>query len=312
MSSPSDSTGIPTDLLLSLVLTVAAVGAAVAPVPAAVSVVFGVPFLFFVPGYTVTVALFPRKLPWATEPDDADGLLPFDRVVLSVALSLALAVIVGVNLEFTTWPIQAPTVVGGLAVVTLLAASIGALRRSRLQPAYTLGSDAARGGVLPATVTGANLATLMVVLAVTVSLVSVAVVAGTDQRGESYTELGLLTENEDGELVADGHPSELALEEPTRFHYTIRNREQRDMTYSLVVRLEVVGEDGSVTRAEQLERFSETIDAGDSVQREHTVTPTYRGEDLRLRYLLYTGDPPADPTGANAYRTVHIWVDVTP
>jgi uncharacterized membrane protein len=302
---------MPTDLLFSLALTIAAVGAAVAPVPAVVSVVFGVPFLFFVPGYTVTVALFPRGLPWKTDIEAAEGLLPFDRVVLSVALSLALAVIVGVNLEVTMWPIQATTVVGGLAVVTLVAASIGALRRSRLEPGYTLGTDRNRGSTVSSTATGSNLATLMVVLAVVVSLVSVAVVAGTDQRGESYTEMGLLTENDDGELVASGHPSELAVDEPTTLYYTLRNREQQTMSYSLVVRLEAVGQDGSVTRADRLTSFDEELAAGERIQREHSVSPTFQGEDLRLRYLLYTGEPPAEPTGEEAYRQMHLWVDVT-
>ena len=312
MSRPSDSTGMPTDLLLSLALTVAAVGAAVAPVPAPVSVVFGVPFLCFVPGYAVTVALFPRQLPWGADTDASDGLFPFDRLVLAVALSLALAVLVGVNLEFTPWAIQAQTVVGGLAVVTLLAISVGAWRRSRMQQASGLGQTTIRTKPAAPSAMRTNLATVMVVLAVVVALVSVAVVAGTEQRGESYTELGLLAEDEDGDLTATAHPAELSNNEPTTMYYTLSNREQRDLSYTLVVRLEAVTEDGTVTRTAQLDRFREQLGAGESTRQEHTVTPTFRGEDLRLRYLLYIGDAPADPSGDDAYRAIHIWVDVTP
>lgn len=312
MYSSSELTGFPTDLLLSLALTVGAVGAVIAPVSSSVSVAIGVPFLCFVPGYTVTVALFPRELPWKTEINAADGLLPFDRLVVAVALSLALAVIVGVNLEFTQWTIRAQTVVGSLAVVTLLACSAGAMRRSKIQSAYSPGHGADSSGAPAFAGSGTNLAALMVALAVVVSLVSVAVVAGTEKRGESYTELGLLGENEDGDPVATALPSKLTVDEPTTMYYTVTNREQRDLRYTLVVRLEAVGNDGSVSTTEQLEIFSEELAADEAIQREHTVTPTFEGENLRLRYLLYTGDSPADPSGQDAYRTVHIWVDVTP
>jgi len=43
----------------------------------------------------------------------------------------------------------------------------------------------------------------------------------------------------------------------------------------------------------------------------HTVAPTLPGERLRLVYLLYKGDPPAEPTVENAYREVHLWVNVS-
>lgn len=35
------------------------------------------------------------------------------------------------------------------------------------------------------------------------------------------------------------------------------------------------------------------------------------GDELRLQYLLYRGSPPATSTQSNAYREVHLWVNVT-
>jgi uncharacterized membrane protein len=32
---------------------------------------------------------------------------------------------------------------------------------------------------------------------------------------------------------------------------------------------------------------------------------------LRLAYLLYKGEAPPEPTVENAYREVHLWVNVT-
>lgn len=35
------------------------------------------------------------------------------------------------------------------------------------------------------------------------------------------------------------------------------------------------------------------------------------GENLRLVYLLYEGDPPQDTTTENADEHVHVWVNVS-
>jgi len=305
----SVSNGRPVDLGLCVLATVAAVVVTLVPVPRLVSVAIGVPFLLFVPGYAVTVALFPRVIQRGTSlnSDGWNGLPLFTRAVLSVATSVALAIIVGVNLEFTRWAIRAPTVVGGLAVVTLVAATAGAVRRSKIDrdgPAETgAGSFLSRDM--------SSLATVMVLLAIGISLVSVAMVVGMGERGEQYTEFALLTESDSGEAVATDFPSNMTVGEETAFRYVITNKEQQHSSYYVVVRLERVGSDGSVNSAERLANFSEELAAGESVRQEHTIKPTLRGADLRLRYLLYRSQPPEQVRSNNAYRDLHIWIDVT-
>lgn len=307
---------IPFGLGLSFVASVAAFLVTVLPVRPLVSVVVGVPFLLFVPGYAVTVALFPRTLPWNGPVDirGSEGLFPFDRLVLSIALSIALAIIVGVNLEFTPLEIRASTVVGFLVIITLIAASIGVVRRAdmdrRRSDMWSVSGARAFGRSMFATHSD-SMATVMVILAVSVSLVSVAVVAGTGERGEQYTEFGLLTEDENGDLVAEDHPSNMTVGEETPLYYTVTNREQRDQTYFIVVQLQEVTDNGTVTRAERVNGFQSPVSAGETVQRGHTITPTFAGDELRLQYLLYRGQPPAEPSEANAYRHLHIWVDVS-
>ena len=306
---------IPLGLGLSFVASVAAFLVTVLPVPPLISVIVGVPFLLFVPGYAVTVALFPRKLPWhgPVDSNGSDGLFPFDRLVLSVALSVALAIIVGVNIEFTPLEIQISTVVGFLVIITLIAASVGVLRRSELDrrqsDVWSVSGFQETGRSLFASDSD-SLATVMVVMAVAVSLVSVAVVAGTGERGEQYTEFGLLTEDENGDLVAEDHPSNMSVGDETPLYYTVTNREQRDHTYFIVVQLQEVSSDGTVTRAERVNGFRAPVEAGETAQRGHTITPTFAGEELRLQYLLYRGQPPAEPNESNAYRHLHLWVDV--
>lgn len=314
MSQSRTWAGFPFDLLVGVVFGLAAIWVTVSPVSRLVRLLVGVLFLLFVPGYTVTVALFPRAIPWNTTGDigELDGLFPFDRLLLSVALSTALAVIIGINIEFTPWDITAQTVSTGLFSLTLIAATVGAIRRYRIGT-WKSESRARLGewGRSLVAFDSATLARLMVVLAVTASLLSVAVAAGPGDRGEQYTEFGLLTENESGTLVAEGHPSNLTVNESTSLYYTITNREGRDQAYSIIVQLQAVTPDGEVVRTAELNRFDTTLAAGEATRRNHTITPAYEGERLRVQYLLYTNEPPARPTASNAYRHVHIWVDVS-
>lgn len=313
MPQSSDSVSIPYDLVACLLLTLVAVVVSVLPAPSLVTALVGIPFLLFVPGYALTVALFPSDQTVWIGPENAEqeGLFRFDRIMLSVASSIALAVIVGVNLEFTMWPITSGTVVAGLAVLTLVAATVGVIRRLRYQ-AREQASWAHRSGrgESNAMLAGSNLATVAVVLAVAVSLASVAVVTGMNERGEQYTEFGLLAENEEGNLSTTGHPSNLTVGEPTELYYVVTNQEQESTNYHIVVQLQVVGPDGEVNRRIELEQFEEQLEPGESVQRQHTVVPPVRGEDLRLKYLLYRTEPPVAPSAETAYKDLHIWVDV--
>jgi hypothetical protein len=66
-----------------------------------------------------------------------------------------------------------------------------------------------------------------------------------------------------------------------------------------------------VLERSELDRFTVTLADGERIQQARTVTPELTGERLRLTYRLYRGVPPATGTPSDAYRTVHLWVDVT-
>jgi uncharacterized membrane protein len=67
----------------------------------------------------------------------------------------------------------------------------------------------------------------------------------------------------------------------------------------------------TVLERERLRQFRPRVTHNGTWHRPHTVTPTLTGERLRLTYLLYRGESPATPTVGNAYREVHLWVNVT-
>jgi len=66
-----------------------------------------------------------------------------------------------------------------------------------------------------------------------------------------------------------------------------------------------------VTETEQLQTFEPQLEHNETWQQRHSVRPETTGERLRFQFLLYRGDVPPDPSAGNAYRSVHVWVNVT-
>ena len=60
-----------------------------------------------------------------------------------------------------------------------------------------------------------------------------------------------------------------------------------------------------------MDSYSVTLAANETARQERVLTPTLTGDRLRMVFLLYRGDPPTDPRVDNAYRWVHLNVNVT-
>lgn len=268
-----------------------------------------IPFLLFVPGYALIAALFPDREAMYQQ----RRLIGLERMLYAVVASICLAVIVGVNLDFTSWPIRPVPVVSVLAAVTFLSTLVALYRRKVSASETTKSAVQFNTGSNSRTQSndgGLQLGSIVVAVAIVVALVSVTFVAAQPQRGETYSEFGLLTEN-NGTLQADGYPEEMVLGESSDLYFTVTNREQQQTNYVVVIQLARTAPTGDVTESARLDTYSETTSPGDTWQQRHTVTPVLEGERLRLTYLLYRDGLPEQPTVDNAYRETHIWVDVT-
>jgi len=97
--------------------------------------VFSSIFVLFLPGYSVTKALFPTK-EWDL----------IERTALSIGLSLALVALIGLLLHYTPWGIATTPATLCLLGITTISATAGIIRehQSRLeQPATHLGDNIA-------------------------------------------------------------------------------------------------------------------------------------------------------------------------
>lgn len=323
----------PVDLVAVVVSTLAVyalANVAVAPGSPA-RVLVGLPLLFVLPGYALVAALFPAR-PSRTDTSHVDGERIADaaiagrlgrlhqrgvdgveRAVLSVGLSAVILPFVGLALSLIPNGLSTPTVLSSLTGFVLVTAVLAAVRRARL-PADQRFSVPLRAAVRTATVdaVGATRSETAVNVALAVSVVAAAAALGVavaaPPSGGGYTDFHLLTEAESGELVAANYPDSLG-SDTAPLVVGVENEEGTTQRYTVVVQLQRVADDGTVTERTRLTTFEPTVESGERWTTRHRPTAEMSGNELRLTYLLYEGDAPANPTRENAYREIYVWVN---
>jgi uncharacterized membrane protein len=302
---------------------------------------FGLPLLFFFPGYAIVAALYPASSPRKSETGAAAGpgwspstatfgahVSPLRRshgdrigwrarLALSFGVSVAVLPFLGLVLGASGVGFGQRPAILGLGSVVVAGLAVAVVRRSRLPESerfhpptnrYLLRRTGNRfnGGSLVDSSLNVVLAALVLI-----SILGVGYTAATPNNAESYTSVALLTETNSGELVANGYPETLD-ESAEPLVLEIENLEGERIDYVVLVELQrVTRADGSLSVEERsrVDRLTPTVSAGDTWTDRHTVEPSLEGEDLRLVYYLYTEEAPETPSAESAYRTVHIWVD---
>lgn len=299
------------DLLLVGVLTVLAVGVLFSPLRGSpVALVSGVPFLLFLPGYALVAALFPEQ-PVDRSRDFPAGRRSSPSWLVRVALSLLASALVvgvaGVVLEyFVTLSLVSLAV--AITAVTFCGIAVATIRRDR-QPAPRRADPFAGRSLdpFPERTTRQSFALGVAIVAL---VAATAFVGVTPVQAEDYSEATLLTEDEGGDLTAEGFPSTFVAGEGHRLSLALANHEHERVSYEVVVVAQRVGPDGAVTARQQVDRFGATLDHGESAVLDRQIDPTLTGDDVRLRFLVYEGTEPG--SGTEADHTLQLWVDVEP
>lgn len=278
-----------------------------------------VPLALFLPGYALVSVLFPARERDARETaataTDARprGIDVTERVGLGFVLSLAIVPLAVLVVPIIGLELTAASVAAALALVTVVAAQLGVVRRLRTP-------DTERFSVSPISSLGrlrgddnavATASSVLLVVAIGIAVSALLVGLLLPISGGGYTELALYSEDEDGELVAGALPSEVESGESIPVTVSIENQEGNQQRYTVVVQEQVV-EDGEVVERTELQRIDTTVSDGATASGERSVTPTAgSGETVRISLLLYHDEPPATPTNDNAAEETHFWVEVT-
>jgi Predicted membrane protein len=308
------------------------------------------------PGYAFIAALFPEAGESPVDEEDAighsaDGIVDveaetdesedngdrsgidgIERVALAFGTSIAIVPLLGLVLNFTPWGIRLTPIMVTVAGFTLGATAVAARRRwalpvdEQFSVPYREWIDSGRSELFEPETRLDGALNVLLVVSVLLAVSSVAYAVAVPPQGEQFSEFYLLTENEDGELVADGYPSTFVRGESASVVVGIGNNEYESTNYTVVVELQrVEAVDGGnltangtanattelrVVDRERLGELSAQLEHNETWQDTHELQPTMTGQNLRVQYLLYRGEPPAEPTRDNAYRSLHLWVDV--
>ncbi|WP_396611664.1 DUF1616 domain-containing protein [Haloferax sp. S1W] len=322
---PRPVRSFPPDLAAVVALVVLTCGAVTIPGvrETPLRVVLGLPYVLFVPGYAFIAALFPEA--GALVDDEGketvrDGIDGIERVALSFGTSIAVVPLLGLVLNFTPWGIRLVPIIVSISGFTVLAAVIAARRRAavpeerRFTVPYKSWVSGARAELFDPDSRADAALNVVLVFSIILAVGAVGYAVADPGQGESFSELYLLTENESGELVADDYPTEFTAGESRSLYVGVGNHEHQTVDYTVVSqlqRVEVANNSTTVLERTELNRYSPTIEANSTWRTKDTVTPTMTGDRLRLTYLLYKGDAPTKPTVDNAYREVHLWVNVS-
>ena len=331
---PRQLRALPADLAGAVVVTVAVNVAVLVPLirETPLRIPLGLAFVLFVPGYVLVAALFPERGDRPTEAAGGTTDQPFhttatgsgiggaERVVLSVGVSLVVVPLIALLLTLSPWGLHTAPFVIGVSAVTLFGAAAATARRwavpdaDRFRVPYRTWLATLRARLLEPDTRGDAALNVLLVASVLLAAGAVGYAVAVPQDGDSYSEVALLTETEDGDLeFVDGdHPLELEGNESDALVLRIDNHEHRTAAYTVVVveqEAEVTDEGVVVHEQREIDRFETALEHEEIWLLEHDVEPTATGDDARLAWLVYPGDVPDDPSTENAPYAVDRWVE---
>ena len=240
-------------------------------------------FVLLFPGYTLVTALLPKR-------GNLDGL---ERLALSFGLSLAVVPLMGLVLNFTPWGIGLRPMMIALLVFVAVTAAIGLYRQRRLPQEERFGvrlSVPALRSWMAWPLRDKTISVLLVVALLGASAGLIYAMGG-PTVGEGFTEFYLL--DAEGKMV--DYPFDLVPGKEGKVLIGIVNHERKRITYRLDVSINGERVGGTTTIVLKHE---------EKWEQEISFTPTEWGLDQKVGFMLYKG------MDAEAYHTLHLWVDV--
>ena len=271
------------DIAVAVGLTLATtVVVLLAPFAGPARIGLAVAFVFFLPGYLLVAALYPRK-------GDLD---PAERLALSLGLSIAVVPLIGLALNYSPWGIRLNPTLAFVSLFIVLAAGVAAYRRLAL--------PADEAAVIPVNLAlpkwpRLRMAERFLGLVLLVALAGLGV--GGYFLATSSTGSGGVTQfyvlGPDGK--AEGYPSMVDVGEEFTLILGVVNHEGEEASYRI-----------QATIAGQLAASLDDLHLANSERWERPLVlmATQPGSNLKVEFVLYKGDDGVP------YRTLHLWLDV--
>lgn len=307
---------VPPDLMAAIVLALATLVFTLTPLnDLPVRIPLGLVMVLFVPGYTLIAALFPRM-------GDLEGI---ERTALSFGLSIAVAPLMGLALNYTPWGIRLTPVVVSLVIFTLVMAMAAYWRRMGL-PAEERFSiqfhekiSSLKREILADDKGRLDKAlTVILILSIITSVAALVYVIVTPKQGEKFTEFYILGP---GGKAYD-YPTSVQAGNKSTLIVGVVNHEYMPVNYTMQISLNNNTSINSTsmnstsmdnTSLEDNSRVSYTVlsmnlmlQNNETWERPVTYILNNTGEQQKLELLLYKEDNFTEP-----YRDLHLWVNVS-
>ena len=243
-------------------------------------IILGLPFVLFFPGYTLLSALFPRK----------NSLKDIERLALSFGLSIAVVLLIGLALNYTSWGITLNSILYSLSAFVAITSIVAWFRQWKLpnEEKFIFYLEFASWGKRNL---GEKILSIILVFVILGTIGVVVYTIAVPKTGERFTEFYVL----DSEGKAENYLDTIFLGQGGKVVLGIINHEHETTTYriEIVIDGENTGEVGPVS-LESEAKWEQVV----------TITPVKKGDKQKAEFLLYKGD------SADVYESVHLFIDV--
>jgi len=295
-------------------------------------IIFGIPFIIFIPGYLFIFSLFPSS---RTD----KKIKMFERLMLSIVFSLALVSLVGLGLNFTSLKITAESFCYGLYIL-IFCLSLIAVIRWYLQPPMERYQFRIRKKMMQSKNKIDIVLNIVIVITICATMIAIVVLTVTSfshisERGESFTEFYILGSDN----MANAYPKNISSSENHAITVGLTNYEQKKMNYTIEVWLinqsiHKMGENNSTSNQYHemiflnkttiiLPAYTLNIENVSDSQWEYLYQFNISNKTgiYKLQFLLFLQSTENFDYNANyktiaqdridnAYRKVHLWVNI--
>jgi len=276
-------------------------------------IVFGVPMVLFIPGYSLIAALFPSVR-------DIDGI---ERVALSFGLSIAVVPLTGLVLNYTPWGIRLDPIVICLCILTVCLCLTAQYRRARLpqEERFVVPFQAMRSAVVTEffPTEGSSkldrILSIILLIAIIAAVVTTIYVIVVPKEGEKFTEFFILGENQ----KAADYPTRLIIGTNSTLFIGIGNHEYRTINYTVETYLMNMTFDeatntSTLNTMDRIDRFPVQVAHNQTIIEPYAFKVSKGGYN-RVEFLLFNETVPAESISGmerinQSYRDLHLWVSV--
>ena len=276
---------IPHILLVINILTLILIAVILLLPHNALRIVLGLPFMLFIPGYVLSLALFPSK----------QSLGALERTALSFGLSIASVILTGLVLKYTPWSVGVYSMLYALSLFVALVSLVAGWRWRKLPPENRLSLSFQfawpywSGFSRPDRILSITLGILAVGI---IGVLCYGYTAVIPDKGERFSEFYVVSA---GGQAAD-YPTTLTIGEESSVVIGVSNHEGAETAYTIKL---------SIDGVQSGDAIALTLAPGDKREQEISFIAQKAGSGQKVEFSLY------EDNAAEPYATLYFYIDVT-